>query len=172
MLGLLTSRWTLALALVAVIAVSVAVVSRNWKPQPKPEIERLGPYEIVAVDTGVVLTVKVTRWKTQTVVLDNIACPLPGEPFGKESNDSLTRISGGMGGKIWIEEAKGRRFTRPELCGEVFSEGDTNLNLAQLRAGWAVAHLDAPKAYHAAEKEARKTKRGMWAKITPKEPEL
>ena len=92
----------------------------------------------------------------------NLATHVGLAPAGEEIVDADSgRPSAGP--KIWIESAKNRRIGRPELVGDVFSESGENLSLVQLQCGYATAHIDAPKAYHAAEATARKARRGMWA---------
>lgn len=180
---MLAGLWTKAailLAILAVIACAVAVISRNWKPAPKPHVERLGPFEVVAAPTGASLTIAKRLKRTGAIVLDGIEAPPVDAPFGIFSSGNLAvHVGIAPGGESVMDEATGKpvpgptvfvevltdkRFGKPDLCGEVFSASGENLNLVQLTAGLAKAAADAPANYKAAEAEAKKAKRGIWSK--------
>lgn len=73
---------------------------------------------------------------------------------GRESTAALRRWIGGapVTCEGWERDRYGRLLA-------VCRAGDTNLNLEQVRAGWAVAFGD----FEEAESEARRDKAGLWA---------
>ncbi len=55
--------------------------------------------------------------------------------------------------------------SRGPLTGIVFGESGINLNLAQVEAGYARCHDDAPEAWKKAEVKAKKMKFGVWSEV-------
>jgi endonuclease YncB( thermonuclease family) len=176
----LASKSTITLALLAIIAVSMAVCMRNCRKiwvQPEPKPPKVTEYEVVEVLSGASILCKHRR-REVVVYLQDIAAPAEGEPYFAESRDNLKLIAGSM---IKVERERRRILFRgtegeslPEQADSIeargpiegIAYGSTNqcLQVEQLEAGWAsVTGDDAPKAWNTAEREARKKNKGMWS---------
>ena len=152
------SKIGLMLLAVTVIAVSLAVVSRNWSCQsPKPpHIKTFGPFTVDQATSGTSIALKGRR----VAHLENVAAPAEGERYFEESRQSLNSISGNT---ITIDVPKDHRLERvSHYDGEVYGETGQCLQLSQLTAGWVWCLPKAPKAYRTAEDVARKKKLGIW----------
>jgi hypothetical protein len=180
MLSWLTSKSTLTLAIIAMIAVSLAVVSRNWscRKQPAPIERTLGPYAVVSVDSGASITFEIRRRKHEAMNLPGIASPAKGQRGYEISCAGLATVIGyaevgeddngyvlvdeNRLGKITIHESKTKHLDRFD-AGDVFSQSGQCLQISQLAAGLAWCNADAPKAYQAAQRAAQKKKYGLWS---------
>jgi hypothetical protein len=179
---------TLMLALVAIVAVSLAVVVRNcrkiWEPTPPPHSEK---YDVVGVPNGGMIEVK---WgplgkRTAMVWLADISAPPPGDNDFESSRENLKilagdvvrvetpgrhRIFGDTGrldgvpvtSEVQPEGTEGTVEARGPIVGVVFGESGTCCNLGQIMDGWASCSSDAPKLWKQEEAKAKKDKRGMW----------
>lgn len=108
----------------------------------------------------------------QRVRLFGIDSPERGQPGAREASEHLRRLVGRERPSC-SQVDYDRRNRRPvSLC----SVAGTDLSLAMVRAGWAVAWCyflerlrpDLAPAFKAAEAEARTAKRGIWARpFTP-----
>jgi len=181
------------MALVALIAIAVIVRNCRKILNPRvPRVVIAGPYEFVSADTGASLTVKVGRRRTRQVILQDIAAPSSGL-FSSTSTSRLQEMAGqtitvqyekrglfrsDADGSLLDGEAVVQPETagdgevqqedvgteaRGPLMGIVFGSSGINLNLAQVEAGYATCHEDAPKEWKAAEAKAKKLKFGIWS---------
>ena len=97
----------------------------------------------------------------------------PGQPYGVEAQRTLERFA--LHRSVTVE-VRGRDQYRRRLC--VLFVGGRNLNLEMVREGYAWAEpdrwSDAPAALRrtleAAAREARQTRRGLWADPNPEPP--
>lgn len=89
----------------------------------------------------------------------NPTCPLCS---GKKSPDGEPSICGEHWSRLCEEIEHVEVEARGPLVGNVYGESGILLNLAQVEAGWVTCLPDAPKAWKAAEKAAKKAKLGMW----------
>ena len=156
---------TLKLAVVAVIAVSLAVIAvtirRGCQGPPVPDVDRLGPYAVASVESGASLTVKHGRRerRNEAIALEGIAAPAPDQPLFEESRDGLRQAAGS---EITIE-VEGRRRDRTQRA--VYGASGQCLQQEQLAAGWAwITTEDAPGPWETAQTEAQKARKGVWAK--------
>ena len=160
------------LGLVAVIAVSGAICCRNspWKHKSRreerderpPHVERVGPLAVKEVISGATILVEAgPRGRRQREIwLAGIAAPPPGDPLAEESRANLERQAGE---KIWVEYLGRGILNRDQVQGAVYGPANEELQISQLRAGLARVGTPASPEYLAAENEARKAKRGVWA---------
>jgi endonuclease YncB( thermonuclease family) len=151
------------LGVLAIIAVALAIVARNWSCRKEREpwrdpIQHLGPYKVRSVISGCAIEVEkgLRGHRTDTANLAHITIP---EKVKDESQDHLAKLTGD---EIRLDVPNEHWLRREELRGVVFGEGGANLNLEQLRAGMAVCEADATADMKSAEKEAKKAKRGYW----------
>jgi endonuclease YncB( thermonuclease family) len=165
----LLSNKGLTLLLMAVIAVSAAVCMRScnkiFHPKP-PRPDRIESYEVLNVTDGNTLQIRARR-REFTLTLIGIGIPKKVED---ESRSNLERLAGATircvrphglfrGEPKQTEAVEARKdFATPEAWGET----GLCLQEEQLRAGLAISVGDIPKAWKAAENEARKYKRGIW----------
>jgi endonuclease YncB( thermonuclease family) len=162
------------LGIVAVVAVALAIISRNWSCRQRndgPEIVRLGPYTVKSVSNGTTIMVAsgLRDRKTQPVVCEHIAAPAAGQPLFEESRDHLAQLAGKT---VTVEAEKERALRNPDPIGTVYGESGQVLQVEQLMAGMAWTTTEAPKDWLAVEKQARKAKRGVWnLKQLPKSEE-
>ena len=117
MFSSLAVKGGITLALMAIIAVSVAVVARNWscrKPRP-PRPPKVESFDVVSVPTGNSIIVKAGRRdRTITVTLKGIGVPnLPGAQ--EAARASLERLAGKK-----IKAEVPRRWLRGETADEEF----------------------------------------------------
>ena len=82
------------------------------------------------------------------------------DPLGTDSQKNLE----GLAGKTVRIESHDRPIGSGTIVGTVFGDTGADLGLAQLRAGLATCETGATKDQLAAQKEAQKAKRGLWAK--------
>ena len=155
---------TLKLAVVAVIAVSLAVIAvtirRGCQGPPVPDVDRLGPYAVASVESGASLTVKHGRRerRNEAIALEGIAAPAPEQPLYAESRDGLRQAAGS---EITIE-VEGRRRDRTQRA--VYGASGQCLQQEQLAAGWAWIVGEGPEAWQQAQQAAQVARKGVWAK--------
>jgi endonuclease YncB( thermonuclease family) len=176
------------------IAVAMAVISRNWscrKSRP-PNIDRRGPYLVIAVETGASLTVagrlreeeddaaegeetncrsyagggqfpvEVALRRSSTVQIAGIQAPPKGETHFEESRRAL-EIAAGCEVTLLIE---GRLMRKEQIA--VYGESGICLQESQLRAGMAAIDAvwannhELPTTWEKAQTAAKQAKRGIW----------
>jgi endonuclease YncB( thermonuclease family) len=128
---------------------------------------------VIVVPDGDSLVVVDADRRQHRVRLAAIDAPEKGQPFANRSRDHLAR---------WVLDrtVRVRWYKRDEyerLVGTVLLN-ETDVNLEQLRAGYAwwyrqYAHEQSSVArrdYERAEREARRTRRGLWADERPVPP--
>lgn len=101
------------------------------------------------------------------VRLNHIDAPESNQPYGKESAAHLKSLI--FGKEVRVEYETTDRYGR--ILGIVFL-GETDINLQMVRGGyaWHYTHFDKSPSYAAAEREAKATKRGLWATPNPINP--
>jgi len=172
----ITGKAGLMLICVTVIAVSLAIVARNWpcrqpKPPRPPRPNRVESFEVVACPTGNSIEVKAGRkGRTITITLGGI-----GVPTGYQA-DSWAHLKKLAGATIRAE-VPGRRLQSepdtepPEARSDftsplVYGESGLCLQLEQLKAGMACTverpNESLPADWLAAEKAAQKAGIGIW----------
>ena len=188
-LGIKGTVWA---ALIVVGLIALAVISRNWscRAAPKPRPPAFFDYTVDSVPNGATIIVKagLLERRTATVSLIDVAAP-PEGPLAEQSRANLERLAGKQirvqveRWRLRSEEAEANGAT-DEAAGEVVdeeggSDGDKLegwrdrtsivygssgllLNTEQIRLGYA-SNTGTRKEWKAAEAEARKAKRGMWA---------
>lgn len=83
----------------------------------------------------------------------------PAEPFAYEARDALIALTRGRVGCRFIERDRYGRFV-----GRCWSSASPDVNAAVIRSGFASEYRRYSKgAYAAAEDDARRAGRGMWA---------
>ncbi len=109
---LLALRPSVILAAICVVAVSLAVVSRNWScRKAPPPVTMVDGYEVLGAANGVALRVRsnVFRLRTLTVALQDIGAPIDG-PLAELSRANLERLAGGT---IRVETQRRSRQNSP-----------------------------------------------------------
>ena len=98
---------------------------------------------------------------------NRIDAPESNQPYGKESAAHLKSLI--FGKEVLVEYETTDRYGR--ILGIVFL-GETDINLQMVRDGcaWHYTHFDKSLSYAAAEREAKATKRGLWAATAPIHP--
>ena len=122
---------------------------------------------MIAVHDGDTLTVLIDRRQVK-VRLSDIDAPELGQPFGRNSKQSLSQL---CFGKLAALDVRGRDRYRRSIA-QVTCAG-TNANLEQVRRGYAwtyarYAPRDSP--LFAIEDEARAARRGLWTDSEPVAP--
>ena len=119
-----------------------------------------GPARVVSVHDGDTLTVLVDRRQVK-VRLTDIDAPELGQPFGKNSKQSLSDL---CFGKLATLDVRGRdRYKR--TIAQVTCEG-RDANAEQVRRGYAwtyTRYAPAASPLYAMQNEARAAHRGLWA---------
>ena len=172
----ITGKAGLVLIAVTIIAVSLAIVARNWscrKPKPPrpPRPNRVESFEVVSVPTGNSIEVKAGRKnRTITITLGGIGVPTECQ---SESWAHLKKLAGAT----IRAEVPGRRLQSepdtepPEARSDftsplVYGESGLCLQLEQLKAGMACTverpNESLPADWLAAEKAAQKAGIGIW----------
>jgi len=171
-----------ASVMVLIGLIAVAVISRNWscrqsRPPRPPRPPRTATYAVAEVPNGATIVVKagLLGRRTATVTLESISAPAEGDGMAEASRANLERLAGST---IRVETARNGLFrgesdeeanaepieARGPLVGVVYGESGECLNLAQVRDGFATCLPDAPKEWKKQETEAKKARRGIWAK--------
>jgi len=162
------------------------------EPRP-PKIKTVGPLDVSSVPTGAsILVATGRRGRTRTITLEGVAAPASGS-FAQISADHLRGMAGSTVTVQYIKHGLFRSDTqaslpqqdeateeavetpgllidddaleaRGPLTGIVFGASGINLNLEQIKGGYAAitAGYDAPKEWHKAEAAAKKAKTGVW----------
>ncbi len=117
-----------------------------------------------------VIGVKKHKKGTVIVRLRGIDAPEKDQPFGQDAKRNLKNLVGGKEIKIVIRDID--RYGR--IVGYVFV-GKTNVNLEQVKLGFAwayIEYLDRPytSEFYEAEKNARIRKLGLWRESNPIPP--
>jgi hypothetical protein len=162
---------TFVLAILAVIAVSLAVVARNWSCRQSRWEERAERRKTQSFDsildfpTGASIMVGLGRGDRRSlcVYLDYVHAPAKGEPLHEESKTHLSQIVGAHFLVEVSEQADGKPLRPGDIIGRVFGETSADAAIEQLRAGLVVCDADAPSKYRAVEKAAKQAKLGLWA---------
>ena len=138
---------------------------RHREPRPP----RSWSFEVDSVENGATIIVKtgLRERRTAAVTLANIVAPADGQPLAEQSRANLQRLAGE---RIRVEAARGGLSGKP-LIGVAHGVTGACLNLEQLRAGLARCEQSAPAEWQAAETEARKHKRGIWAHTFSRDPQ-
>lgn len=114
--------------------------------------------------------VKTHKDGTVSVRFRGIDAPEKRQLYGQEAKRHLETLIDGKNVKVEVKDID--RYGR--IAGYVYLN-DKNINLEQIKAGYAWAYseyLDRPYAstFYEAEKETRKTKRGLWIQPNPQPP--
>jgi hypothetical protein len=163
------AKYAVVMVLMAIVLFCAFLIVRNIRliidPPPPPPVDRLGPYTVKAVPTGGSILVK-AGWRGRRDQLWKpmyLEAPAAGEEFSEESRQNMQRLAGAS---IVVEVTKDRiiDLERTMVIGDtIYGESGQDLAIAQLRAGLARCEKDAPALLKAAQAEAQKAKRGIWA---------
>lgn len=134
-----------------------------WRSAPPSEAERLGPCRVTRVTDGDTLRVR-CGGRNERVRLLQIDTPERDEPLYEEAGDALEASIAGR--DVWLEPWRETRDDHGRLLAYVFA-ADENLNLAMIREGFSpffdrYGEGRYPRAFAAAEREARTARRGIW----------
>lgn len=170
-----------ALGLVAVCLIALAIVARNWscKQHKEPRVHT-NEYKVASVTSGVSLEVRIgiAGRLTKPLLLDGVIVPgndmlaassannlekLAGARVRVETPAGIFRLGNEEQGEQSEQTFEGELVEAPTLHGKVFGERGCCLQIEQLRAGLAETLGKVPAEYAAAQKEAKKAKRGMWS---------
>ena len=174
----------ITLFLVALIAISMAVVARNWScrehkdPRPPKPVE----YTVIKALNGASIECKRGKLRGRVIYLQDVAAPMEGQDCFEESRDNLAKLAGDT---IRVERERKRILlkgesqqtveaeARPPIEGVVYGASNICLQEAQLTNGLVeLTSDDVPDSWQAAEKFAQKKMLGIWAtKPIPPEPE-
>lgn len=170
------SKPTIWLALVAVVAVSLAVVARNWscrQPRP-PRPPVVLDYDVASVDSGTSLTLRygVRDRRMVSVTLEGIEVVAGREDAAKANLETLAgdrvgvqhgRLFGAEGspvapsgiGEAEQPESPPEAVRPPPTSGIFIGPNGVALQIGQLAAGVCVivSGYEAPKEWRSAEKE-------------------
>ena len=129
---------------------------------------------VVDVESGNVIKLKAgireRSRRTKNCTLWGISVPKEVEQEAKTklasliSPDDEIRVEIKEGAEGWLDDKFG------DISGLPYSKSGENCVLEELKAGYAKVMIDNP-ALNAAQKEAQKAHRGIWAKKKTKEPE-
>ena len=122
--------------------------------------------QVISVDSGEKITTKAGLIGRRSRVVTLWGIEVPTEVSAAAHTSLSSMIKAGDTVKMHLKE--GRKRSRDEVSAIVMHSGD-NLNLEQLRKGWAKAVVP-DKEYVAAQSEAQKAHRGIWAKEDPNNP--
>ncbi len=147
-------------------------VSEPLIPLKSPE-PRADLYKITKIVDGDTIAVDIAG-KTETIRLIGINTPEivdPGKPaecFGKEASNKAKETLTGKSVKLEADSAQGERDKYNRLLRYIFLEDGTNFNKMMISDGFAYEYTyNIPYEYQdefkQAEKEARESKRGLWA---------
>ncbi len=148
---LLGSKSTVTLAIVAVIAVSVAVIARNWscRAQREPRSPRAIEYKVVSVPDATTLLVSYGLRDRKEASVSLFGIRVPSE-VSERSTSEVRRLAGGS---VYLEEAQPSKMAataEKATAGEVegirpppslaYAYGQEDMiQLSLLRAGLAVS---------------------------------
>jgi endonuclease YncB( thermonuclease family) len=149
-------------------------------PAQAQELEGL----VTGIADGDTLYVLDAGRNSHKIRLLGIDAPEHEQAFGERSKQSLARLAFQQAVKIdWQSydiygRILGRVMTASADCREVTCPKDFDVNLAQLRLGlawwnWKYANSQFPgdaSAYQAAERQARESRKGLWADPEPIAP--
>lgn len=137
------------------IAVTIAVIVW-WKSGGSDDEPLTVAGKVLEVSAGNRFSLQQGRLRRCQVQLKGLGVPAGDQPYGKESREFLQRLIGNK--NVEVETTK----RGDPLHGTVYSPEGWNINLEQVREGmaWCTASASAP--LRAAEKEAKKAKRGLW----------
>ena len=152
---------TAAIALVCFVAGFVVC----WRWTHRTPRASAQSYRVAATVNGATLQVVsgVLGRQRKTVMLAGIAAPGMNDPCGPESQKNLEELAGDA---VRLTTAS-RRLGSAIVAESCFGAGGDELDLAQLKAGLARCETGATKEQLAAEKAARRAKRGLWAIAQP-----
>ena len=124
---------------------------------------------MVKVADGDTITVLDAGNNQHKIRLNAIDAPEKSQAFGQKSREHLSNLIGGKNVTV-IYKSKDR-YGR--ILGTVLA-GSLNVNLQMLRDGfaWHYKRYDKTREFSAAEAEARKERRGLWADPNPIQPEM
>ena len=113
-------------------------------------------------------TVMVLRDGHKTKIrLANIDAPEKGQPFGKQSRESLLEMVGKK--QVQIDSQAVDQYGR--LIGLISVDGfDVNQEQVKRGMAWEYSHYHRDASYRALQSEARQAKRGLWVQDNPQAP--
>jgi len=151
------------LVLVVVGLIALAIVARNWSCRQHHERpDPVNGYTVDHVETGNRIEVE-AGWrghKMRSVVLHGIGTPT-ADPLAEQSRANLETLAGET---IRAEILDGHEHGSGEIDAVVWGEHGAHCQIEQLRAGLAWVTDTKYAAWLKVEAEARKAKRGIWAK--------
>ena len=172
MLSFLLSKTGIWLAAIVIIAVALAIVSRNWSCKktrpPRPPRIRSSEYAVIKITSGSTILVK-DRRREKTLILDGIIPPAD-ETLNAASKANLVKLAGTTVRCEWEgglfrdaeSEAEEESLEAATLHGTVFGDLGVCLQIAQLRAGMCETLGKVTEEFIAAQAEAKKAKLGLW----------
>ena len=113
-------------------------------------------------------TVMVLRDGHKTKIrLANIDAPEKGQPFGKQSRESLLEMVGKK--QVQIDSQAVDQYGR--VVGLISLDG-RNVNQEQVQRGmaWEYSHYHTDKTYLGLQSDAQRARRGLWAQTSPQAP--
>lgn len=125
--------------------------------------------KVVGVTDGDTITVLSDQKEQYRVRLFGIDSPESNQAFGSRAKQFTSEQC--FGKTVTLRDKGKDRYGR--TIGEVILPGETNLNLAILRNGfawWYREYAPKEKEYESAEAEAKTAKRGLWADNNPIAP--
>ena len=149
-------KLAIAVIVVVLLLVSYDWIRKSWFPPPPDHCEVLNIYD------GDTMTLQCPGQSEKTKVrMYCIDTPeMKQKPWGTQARDHLRAIAEGK--MVQLVEVNKDRYGR--VVGEVYSD-DINLNIAQVKAGYAAvykAYCKKPE-YNSVENEAKQAKLGIWS---------
>jgi micrococcal nuclease len=147
------------------VGLAIAIASPGHAARAKPPVSFTG--KVVGVHDGDTFTI-LHRGKAKKVRVNGIDCPELGQPFGRNARQYA---SGLIFGRIVTVSVFGRdRYGR--TIGDATLADGRILSREMVRAGlaWQYTQYSKDKVLAALEKEARASKRGLWADARPVAP--
>jgi endonuclease YncB( thermonuclease family) len=122
--------------------------------------------KVIGISDGDTIKILVNK-KQVTVRLEGIDAPEAKQSFGTKSKQALSEMI--FGREVVVKKTGEDRYGR--TLGVVML-GDTNINAKMIEDGWAWHYKEYNKDKRLAEleKEAKETKRGLWADANPLPP--
>lgn len=124
---------------------------------------------VVGISDGDTLTLLDSHNRQHRIRLAEIDAPEKKQAFGQRSRESLSDLAFG---KTAVADCPSQDRYGRSVC--VVSVDGVNVNLAQVQRGmaWAYTKYARDARIFAAEKDARSSRRGLWADPSPTEPWL
>jgi endonuclease YncB( thermonuclease family) len=158
-LSLLGSTLGRTAAIAAVCFVAGAIVCWRWTHREARTFS--DSFHVTSVENGATIAVQagVLGRRSRLVMLQGVTAPGLNDPLGRESQSNLA----GLAGETVRVESHSRSVGAATIVGTCYGATNADLALAQLRAGLATCETAATKPQLAAQKEAQKARRGLWA---------